>query len=114
MEAIGPVLILLSVPLLLRWVPRNRFYGLLRIPSTLRNESVWYDANALCARHLLLLGLILVFLEFVLPRSMRIETLRVIASVGFAAIMIADWRTANRWERQRRVSSPNDPPLRGR
>jgi hypothetical protein len=25
MEALGPVLILLSVPLLLRWVPRNRF-----------------------------------------------------------------------------------------
>jgi SdpI/YfhL protein family len=113
MEAIGPVLILLSVPLMLRWVPRNRFYGL-RIPSTLRNESVWYDVNALCARHLLLLGLFLVFLEFILPRSIRIETLRVIASVGFAAIMIADWRTANRWERQRRAPSPTAPLLRGR
>jgi uncharacterized membrane protein YwaF len=63
------------------------------------------DANALCARHLLLLGLLLVLLEFVLPRPIRNETLRVIASVGFAAIMIVDWRTANRWERQRTDAS---------
>jgi len=34
MEAIGPVLIVVSIPLILRWVPRNRFYGL-RIPATL-------------------------------------------------------------------------------
>lgn len=27
MEAIGPVLMLLSVPLMLRWIPPNRFYG---------------------------------------------------------------------------------------
>jgi uncharacterized membrane protein len=100
MEAIGPVLIVLSLPLMLRWIPQNRFFGL-RVPSTLRNQSVWYDANALCARHLLLLGLFLVFLEFVLPPSIRIDTLRAIATIGFAAIVILDWRTANRWERQR-------------
>jgi uncharacterized membrane protein len=102
MEAIGPLLILLSLPLMLRWVPRNRFFGL-RIPSTLRDESVWYDINALCARHLLLLGLLLVLLEFVLPVSIRNETLRVISSTGFAAIIILDWRTANRLERQRKT-----------
>jgi hypothetical protein len=101
MEAIGPVLILLSIPLMLRWVPPNRFFGL-RIPSTLRNTSVWYDANASSARHLFVLGLVLVLLEFALPLSLRNQTLRVIASVGFAAIVIADWRTANRWERERR------------
>jgi hypothetical protein len=44
----------------------------------------------------------------------RTEALRVIASVGFAVIMIADWRTANRWERQRSVSTPTDPLLPGR
>jgi uncharacterized membrane protein len=114
MEAIGPLLILFSLPLLLRWVPQNRFLGL-RVPSTLRNKTVWYDANALCARHLLLLGLLLVLLEFVLPRSIRIGTLRVIASVGFAAITIADWRTANRWERQRRtVQGAPEALVRGR
>ena len=104
MEAIGPILILTSIPLMLRWVPRNRFFGL-RVPATLRNESVWYDVNALCARHLFLLGLVLVALEFVLPLSMRIPVLRVIATVGFVGIIVADWRIANRLERQRRASS---------
>jgi hypothetical protein len=51
MEAIGPVLIVLSIPLMLRWVPPNRFYGF-RVTATCSNRSVWYDANALSARHL--------------------------------------------------------------
>jgi hypothetical protein len=109
MEAIGPVLVLLSLPLMFRWVPPNRFFGL-RIPSTLRNRSVWYDANALSARHLFSLGLFLVLLEFVLPRSIRIEALRVIASIGFASIIIFDWRTANRWERERRDAGASGAP----
>jgi hypothetical protein len=58
MDAIGPVLVVLSIPLILRWVPRNRFFGF-RVPATGANESVWYDANALCGRHLLLLGLLM-------------------------------------------------------
>lgn len=105
MEAIGPVLILLSLPLMLRWVPQNRVYGF-RIAATLRNKSVWYDANALSARHLFLLGLLLVLLEFVLPLSIRNLVLGTIAIAGLIAITIADWRTANRWERQRRGTSP--------
>jgi hypothetical protein len=47
-------------------------------------------------------GLFLVLLEFVLPVSVRIGTLRVVATVGFATIIVFDWRTANRWERERR------------
>jgi hypothetical protein len=108
MEAIGPVLILFSLPLMFRWIPPNRFYGF-RIPATLRNRSVWYDANALNARHLFSLGLVLVLLEFVLPRSIRIGALWAIASIGFASIMVFDWRTANRWERERRTADSNAP-----
>ena len=102
MEAIGILLVLTSLPLVLRWVPPNRIYGF-RIPATLRDESVWYDANALCARHMLLLGLVLVGLEFVVPASLRVSVLRVVAIAGFAGIIIADWRTANRWARERRA-----------
>jgi uncharacterized membrane protein len=104
MEAIGIVLIVTSVPLLLRWVPPNHLFGL-RISATLRDRSVWYDANALCARHMLLLGALLVGLEFVLPPSTRTPILRVIASIGFFGIVIADWRTANRWARERRTAT---------
>jgi hypothetical protein len=101
MEAIGPLLVLLSLPLMWRWVPPNRFFGF-RVAATLRDRSVWYDANALTARHFLVLGVVLVFLEFVLPVSIRIETLRAIAWIGIVTIIVADWRTANRWERERR------------
>jgi len=100
MEAIGPALVVLSIPLILRWIPPNRFFGL-RIPATIRNESVWYDANALCGRHLLLLGLTMVALEFVLPRALLTPVLGTIGWVGFFSIAVADWRTANRWRRER-------------
>jgi uncharacterized membrane protein len=100
MEAIGPVLILVSIPLILRLVPRNSFYGL-RIPPTCNSESVWYDANALCGRHLLTLGLAMVALEFVLPRSMRTAVLATIGWSGFFTILVVDWRIANRWYRER-------------
>ena len=100
MEAVGPVLILVAIPMILRWVPPNRLYGF-RVWATLHNESVWYDANVLAGRHLLALGLLLVALDFVLPASARVGVLRVVAIVGFVAITIWDWRTANRWERER-------------
>jgi uncharacterized membrane protein len=100
MEAIGPVLILLSIPLILRWIPQNRFVGF-RIPATRSNKSVWYDANALCGRHYLLLGLLMVVLEFLLPRSMRTPVLATIGWIGFVGITVADWRTANRSRRER-------------
>jgi len=100
MEAIGPVLILLAIPLVLRWVPPNRFYGL-RIPATWRNESVWYDANALNGRHFLQLGLLMVLLDFVLPAAVRTSVLAAIAWCGLILILIVDWRTANRLARER-------------
>jgi uncharacterized membrane protein len=100
MEAIGPLLVVLSIPLILRCVPQNRFFGL-RIPPTCDNRSVWYDANALHGRHLLLLGLLMVTLEFLLPRSMLTPVLATIGWIGFVGIVAGDWRTANRWRRQR-------------
>ena len=100
MEAIGPLLIVLSIPLIFRWVPRNRFYGL-RIPATLGNESVWYDANALSGRHMLALGALMVLLDFLLPAGSRIGVLQAVAIVGLLLIVVVDWRTANRWRRER-------------
>ena len=44
MEALGPVLILMSIPLLFRWVPRNRLYGF-RVAATLRNDAVWMTST---------------------------------------------------------------------
>ena len=100
MEALGPIFILLSIPLIFRWVPRNRLYGL-RIPATFANESVWYDANALSGRHLFMLGAVMVFLDFALPPASRLVVLRTVCLLGLALIVIVDWRTANRWRRER-------------
>ena len=100
MEALGPVLVLLSIPLMLRWIPPNRLYGF-RIPPTYADPGVWYDANALNGRHLFALGIAMLALEFVLPLSWRVPVLRTVAVIGLAVIVVADWRTANRGRRER-------------
>ncbi len=95
MEAIGPILLVVAIPFMLRLVPPNRRFGL-AIPVTLRDRSIWYDINARWGRNLFALGAVLVMLEFVLPRDVRIWTLRIIASIGFVSILIDSWRTAIR------------------
>jgi len=40
-----PILIILvSVPLIFEWIPRNGLYGF-RTPRTLESDAVWYPAN---------------------------------------------------------------------
>ena len=93
-------MLVLSIPLILRWIPRNSLYGF-RIAATMANDSVWYDANALIGRHMCLLGLVMVILELALPLSFRNQVLTGVAVVGLAVLVVADWRTANRWRRER-------------
>lgn len=99
MAAVGPVLILVSIPLLFGWVPRNYLYGF-RVAATLRNDAVWYDVNARSARHFLLLGAVMVALEFVLPSALRVEVLGTVAVVGLAVATVVNWRYANRLARR--------------
>ena len=98
MEAIGPVLILLSIPLVFRWVPRNRLYGF-RVGATLRHDVVWYDVNARSASQLLALGAGMVALEFVLPLELRNQVLSAFAVIGLVFIVVINWRRANRLAR---------------
>ncbi|MBE7494202.1 MAG: protein kinase [Verrucomicrobiaceae bacterium] len=44
-ECIGLLLFVLSLPLWLRLVPMNSFYGV-RLPSTFASDKRWYDVNA--------------------------------------------------------------------
>ena len=99
MAALGPVLIVVSIPLLFRWVPRNRLYGF-RVPATLRHDAVWYEVNARSARHFLLLGAVMVVLEFAVPRPLRNEILATVAVVGLAVATVVNWRHANRLARE--------------
>jgi hypothetical protein len=98
-EAIGPVLILLSIPLVFRWVPRNRLYGF-RVSATLKYDAVWDDVNAHSARQFLLLGAVMVALEFVLPLALRNQILSAFAGTGLAVITVINWRRANRLARE--------------
>jgi hypothetical protein len=58
---LGAVTALVSLPLLFKWVPPNRFYGV-RIPAAFRSERNWYAINAYGARRLLVHAAILVVL----------------------------------------------------
>ncbi len=57
--AVGGLFIVLAVPLMRRKVPRNSWYGL-RIPDTLEDDRVWFEANARLGRETLWSGLAIV------------------------------------------------------
>lgn len=104
----GPVLVLLSIPLMLRWVPRNRFYGF-RVAPTLRSDGVWYEINAASGRQLCLLGLLMVGLEFVLPTSARNYVLWAVGAVGVVANIVVNWRAAYKCQRRIEEAKANAP-----
>ncbi len=56
---IGSVITATSVPLALRMVPMNRFYGV-RVPKAFKSDRNWYDINAYGGKLLAVYGLILI------------------------------------------------------
>jgi uncharacterized membrane protein len=46
-----------GVPFLRGWVPRNRLAGF-RTPKTLSNNRVWYEANRVAGRDLMIAGVV--------------------------------------------------------
>jgi uncharacterized membrane protein len=44
-----------GVPLLRGWIPRNRWSGF-RVPKTLSNDRIWYEANRVAGRDLMIAG----------------------------------------------------------
>jgi uncharacterized membrane protein len=61
------LLILLAVPLWMRMVPPNRFYGV-RTRTTLGDEQRWYAVNASTGLDLLVSGLVLLLAILVIDR----------------------------------------------
>ena len=70
LAASGVVLAGAGLPLMLRKIPPNRWYGV-RLPSTLADERLWYAVNERSGRDLLVLGITIAILAlgtpFVLP-----------------------------------------------
>jgi len=101
----GLILIVVSIPLLMRRVPPNPLYGL-RVPATFKDERVWYDANAASARDMLVLGVAISLLAYVLPvfgvRDMMYAVAWVaVAVAGMITVGVLGWTRANRMLRER-------------
>lgn len=54
---VGVLLMLVSVPLIFRLVPRNGLYGF-RTPTTLASDAIWYPANQVCGVTMLAAGVV--------------------------------------------------------
>jgi uncharacterized membrane protein len=54
----GIALALAGVPLLRGWIPRNRWAGF-RVPKTLSNDRIWYEANRIAGRDLMIAGAVI-------------------------------------------------------
>ena len=105
--ALGLLLAVLGWPLAARLVPLNRWYGL-RVPATLADERVWYDANAVAGRDMVLLGGAVAIMGLALPHVARLhETIYAAicaALLGFGSLILSvrGWRLANRLLRAHR------------
>lgn len=104
---VGVLLVGLAIPLIQRRVRPNALYGL-RVPATLADEWVWYEANARTGRNLLRLGLLMI----VAPGPLRVLTrtsdpsyslaMAALLLVGVIALAAHGWHTANRLLADRR------------
>jgi hypothetical protein len=98
---IGLLSILVGAPLAARRVPRNRWYGL-RVPATFADEDVWYEANAVIGRDVIVLGGVVLVVALALPRlglGSRPVYGAVCGAVFAAGSLVAtvrSWRLANR------------------
>lgn len=84
------LIIALSIPLILKMIRRNRFYGF-RVPKTLASDEVWYPANvmagkALCLCSLVGLGVILAAEKGMLELSEPMKAATTVASIFIALI----------------------------
>ena len=105
----GLLLVALAIPLMLRRVKPNDVYGL-RVAATFADEWVWYEANALSGRDLMVLGVIQTSLAVVLPLLGAAETAYVVTNIivllgGTMAFAIAGVRRANALLARRRAET---------
>ena len=97
----GVLLILLSIPMIFRWIKPNGLYGF-RVRRTLENPEIWYLVNSYSGKWLLAVGLVEVLASiglYLIPGiSLDTYALSVLAvfSLMFAITIIASVRYMNR------------------
>jgi uncharacterized membrane protein len=104
--AVGLLLVLLGWPLAARQVGPNRWYGL-RVPATFADRQVWFDANAIAGRDLMVLGVLLLLVALLLPRMLSLSETAyggvcgALLGAGALVMTVHGWRAANRLLRER-------------
>jgi uncharacterized membrane protein len=105
---VGVLLALLGGPLAARRIGPNRWYGL-RVPATFADRQVWFDANALAGRDMIVLGVVLTAVSLLLPRIVRLPeavytaVCGALLGVGALVLTVRGWRAANRLQLTRRA-----------
>jgi uncharacterized membrane protein len=103
---VGALLALLGWPLAARRIGPNRWYGL-RVPATFADRQVWFDANALAGRDMIILGVALAAVSLLLPRVVRLPEPVYAAicggllGVGALVLTVRGWRAADRLQQAR-------------
>ncbi len=105
---VDAVFVLISIPLILRKVPRNVLYGF-RTRTTLSDDFVWYEANAHFGRWLVGASLVSALVVCVLVRSGDVNPPNFLAATVAALALpalVATVATA----RYVRTLTPGGPP----
>ena len=91
---VGILFIVLSVPVILKMVKPNPWYGF-RTPKTLSNEGVWYRANYVFGWDLAGAGAIIILAGFMMPdiathfpdvTAKRLQAVLVVGALGVAIL----------------------------
>ena len=111
--ALGLLLVALGWPLARRRVRPNRWYGL-RVPATFASERIWYEANAVLGRDMMLLGSAVGIAGLLLPLVGLRDSLVSVAcvavlAVGSLAATLRGWRLANRLYREHQREHRREP-----
>ncbi len=101
---LGALFVGMAIPLVLRRVPPNRWYGL-RVPATLADEHVWYEANVVAGRDFIKAGVVtilagLLFMFLPLPIWVSVLLWAGIVEIAVLAAVFHSWRYANRLQRE--------------
>lgn len=100
--ASGLLISLLSIPLILKKIKINNWYGI-RLPQTMQNEKVWYEVNSRVGKYLFIFGLFICCLTVLLyyyPFIDEVYTIFILLTVlmmGSVVLIILSIKYSNKF-----------------
>jgi uncharacterized membrane protein len=85
---IGALFVAIALPLIMRRVPPNHFYGV-RTPKTLSDSTIWYSINRSAGIDFAIAGVVIAIAAFVVPRLFAVTFSAMGALVGVALVIVA-------------------------